>query len=102
MSEETNHPPMKNLNQLLPLDALFLYCAANLGEFTVDKENKTITFNQLYNFDTNWITEWEAFLENAKTEYNDGLAADQTIADNDAQLFSDCTDMIELVKTLIG
>ncbi len=102
MSEETNHPPMKNLNQLLPLDALFIYCAANLGEFTVDKENKTITFNQLYTFDSAMLDEWKSFLESARTEYNDGLAEGQTIADNDEQLFSNCTEMVELAKTLIG
>ena len=67
-----------------------------------DKENKTITFNQLYTFDSAMLDEWKSFLESARTEYNDGLAEGQTIADNDEQLFSNCTEMVELAKTLIG
>tara|TARA_R110001592_G_C13181115_1_gene750908 strand:+ start:510 stop:818 length:309 start_codon:yes stop_codon:yes gene_type:complete len=98
MSEEITYPPMYELNQLLPLDALFVYCAFNLGEFTIDKENKTIVFNQVYNFNENMILEWEAFLANAKTQYDAGLASGQSILANDQQLFDNCNEMINIVK----
>lgn len=97
---ETSYPPMKPLNQLLPLDALFLYCASNMGEFTVDKTSKTITFNQTYTFDSNMLQEWENFLNTAKTEYENALEPEQEMLPNDAQLFSDIENWIQTAKQL--
>ena len=97
---ETTYPMMKQLDQLLPIGALFLYCASNLGEFTVDKTNKTITFNQTYNFDTNMISEWEIFLANARSEYDANLESGQTIAPNDEILFSQIENWIQISKQL--
>ena len=97
---EITYPTMKQLDQLLPIDALFLYCASNLGEFTVDKTNKTITFNQTYNFDTNMISEWEIFLANARSEYDANLESGQTIAPNDEILFSQIENWIQISKQL--
>lgn len=97
---ETTYPPMKPLNQLLPLDALFLYCASNMGEFTVDKTAKTITFNQTYTFNSNMLQEWENFLNTAKTEYENALEPEQEMLPNDAQLFSDIENWIQIAKQL--
>jgi hypothetical protein len=57
---------MLNLNQLLPIDALFLYCASNLGEFTINKETKTITFNTTYTYDENALAGWSGLIDQAK------------------------------------
>lgn len=97
---ETTYPPMKPLNQLLPLDALFLYCASNMGEFTVDKTGKTITFNQTYTFDSNMLQEWENFLNTAKTEYKNALEPEQEMFPNDEQLFLDIENWIQTAKQL--
>tara|TARA_Y100000385_G_C12897958_1_gene552923 strand:+ start:486 stop:797 length:312 start_codon:yes stop_codon:yes gene_type:complete len=97
---EINYPAMKPLNQLLPLDALFLYCASNIGEFTIDKSAKTISFNQTYTFDSNMLTEWETFLNNAKTEYKNELAPGQEMNPNDHQLFTDVENWIQIAKQL--
>ena len=100
MSETTTYPQMKQLDQLLPLDALFLYCASNMGEFTIDKTNKTITFNTTYTFDTNMLNEWQIYLSNAKAEYNSELDTNQTMAPNDEQLFSEVENWIQIAKQL--
>lgn len=97
---ETSYPPMKPLNQLLPLDALFLYCASNMGEFIIDKTAKTITFNQTYTFDSNMLQEWENFLNTAKTEYENALEPEQEMLPNDVQLFSDIENWIQTAKQL--
>ena len=97
---ETTYPGMKPLNQLLPLDALFLYCASNMGEFTIDKTSKTITFNQTYTFDDVMIHEWETFLDNAKSEYENSLEENQEMPPNDQQLFADITNWIQIAKQL--
>lgn len=97
---ETTYPPMKPLNQLLPLDALFLYCASNMGEFTVDKTAKTITFNQTYTFDSNMLQEWENSLNAAKTEYKNTLESEQEMLPNDEQLFLDIENWIQIAKQL--
>jgi len=100
MNETTTYPSMDLLNQLLPLDALFLYCSSNMGEFTVDKTNKTITFNQVYKFEDNMISEWEIFLANAKSKYISELGPNQEIAPNDEQLFSEIENWIQIAKQL--
>jgi len=97
---ETTYPPMKPLNELLPLDALLLYCASNMGEFTIDKTAKTITFNQTYTFDSNMLEEWENFLNTAKTEYENALEPEQEMLPNDQQLFSDIENWIQIAKQL--
>lgn len=97
---ETSYPPMKPLNQLLPLDALFLYCASNMGEFTVDKTAKTITFNQTYTFDSSMLQEWESYLNDAKTEYKDALEPQQEMLPNDEQLFLEIENWIQIAKQL--
>jgi len=97
---ETTYPTMKPLNELLPLDALFLYCASNMGEFTIDKTAKTITFNQTYAFDSNMLQEWESYLATAKTEYKNALTTEQEILPNDEQLFSELENWIQIAKQL--
>ena len=101
MSEQTDYPAMKPLNQLLPLDALFLYCAANLGEFTVNKANKTITFNSTYTYDENAIPEWLTFVTQAKQEYETALEGDIEMPPNDDQLFSNVKEMIDIGTVLV-
>ena len=101
MSEEITYPPMKPLNQLLPLDALFLYIAANLGEFTVDKTNKTITFNSTYTYDEAALTEWTNFLNQAKSDYTTALDPDTEMPANDDQLFMNVEEMINMAKVLV-
>ncbi len=97
---ETTYPPMKPLNELLPLDALLLYCASNMGEFTIDKTAKTITFNQTYTFDSNMLHEWESYLKEAKTEYKNALSPEQEMLPNDEQLFLDIENWIQIAKQL--
>jgi len=91
---------MQPLSQLLPLDALFLYCASNMGEFTIDKTAKTITFNQTYTLDTAMISEWESYLNEAKTEYKNALTPEQEMLPNDEQLFSEVKNWIQISKQL--
>jgi|3_EtaG_2_1085321.scaffolds.fasta_scaffold49467_2 hypothetical protein len=101
MSEEKEFPAMKPLNQLLPLDALFLYCAANMGEFTVNKANKTITFNSTYTYDENAIPEWSTFLDQAKSDYTSALDPGTEIPANDDQLFMNIEEMIDIATVLV-
>ena len=101
MSEEITYPAMKPLNQLLPLDALFLYCAANMGEFTVNKANKTITFNSTYTYDENAIPGWSTLVTQAKQEYESELGGDKEIPPNDDQLFSNVLEMIDIATVLV-
>lgn len=101
MSEEIQYPAMKPLNQLLPLDALFLYCASNMGEFTVNKANKTITFNSTYTYDENAIPEWLTFVTQAKQEYESSLEGDMEMPANDDQLFSNVIEMIDIATVLV-
>ena len=101
MSEEITYPPMLNLNQLLPLDALFLYCASNLGEFTINKETKTITFNSTYIYDENALAGWTELIDQAKTDYESALAPEVEIASNDDQLFMNCQEMVDIARQLV-
>tara|TARA_B100000963_G_C22632719_1_gene675821 strand:+ start:1473 stop:1784 length:312 start_codon:yes stop_codon:yes gene_type:complete len=97
---ETTSPPMKPLNELLILEALFLYCVSNVGGFTVDKTTKTITLDQPYTFDTSAFTYWENSLNNAKEQYINELEPNQEMSANDQQLFLDIENWIQIGKQL--
>lgn len=102
MSEKITYPPMLNLNQLLPIDALFLYCASNLGEFTINKETKTITFNTTYTYDENALAGWSGLIDQAKSDYESALDPEVEIAPNDDQLFMNCREMVDIATQLVG
>tara|TARA_R110000751_G_scaffold264626_1_gene363713 strand:+ start:439 stop:747 length:309 start_codon:yes stop_codon:yes gene_type:complete len=102
MNEEITYPPMLNLNQLLPLDALFLYCASNIGEFTINKETKTITFNSTYVYDENAIVGWSELITQAKSDYESALEPGVEMTPNDDQLFMNCREMVDIATQLVG
>ena len=100
MSEITNLPRMKGLDELIPLEVMFLYAAANMGEFTVDKTNRTITMNSSYTIDSDTLDSWQTTLANAKNEYESEYSLDNELASNDYTLFDKLENWLSVSKQL--
>lgn len=100
MSEITNLPRIKELNELIPLEAMFLYCVSNMGQFTIDKTNRTITMNESYSIDSNTLNLWEDMLNEAKREYEAEYSLDNELASNDYVLFDKLENWLSVSKQL--
>ena len=100
MSEITNLPTMKELDELIPLEVMFLYAASNMGEFTVDKTNRTITMNSSYTIDSDTLDSWQTTLSNAKSEYESEYSLDNELASNDYKLFDKLENWLSVSKQL--
>ena len=100
MSEIIEYPAMLPLSTLLNSAALGIYCAGELGQFTIDKDNKTITLNSTYTYDDAEIQKWQDTLSQAIANYNADLPAGVEIANNDDQLFMNVQEMIDKIKAL--
>jgi hypothetical protein len=102
MSEnQLQYPAMLPLTTLLPSTALFLYCAGELGQFSIDKENKTITLNTPFLYNEIEIQEWQNILSQAIIDYKANLNSGEEMGNNDDLLFMNVQEMIDKIKALI-
>ena len=90
----------KGLDELIPLEVMFLYAASNMGEFTVDKTNRTITMNSSYTIDSDTLDSWQTTLANAKNEYESEYSVDNELASNDYVLFDKLENWLSVSKQL--
>jgi hypothetical protein len=93
MSEQTR-PETPELETLLPIDALFLFCAVNSSQFTCDTVNKTITMSETYTYDENTIRSWKALIQNQLELYQSQLSEASEMDANDYEYFTSCLDFV--------
>ena len=98
-------PAMEKLTTLLPLDPLLIYLGTSLSNFTVDKDNRTITMSQAYTYNADTISSWRTQIEQYETAYKSALAsksADYEMLENDRVLFVQIYKWIDYIEGIIS
>tara|TARA_R100000908_G_C3755566_1_gene150041 strand:- start:5498 stop:5803 length:306 start_codon:yes stop_codon:yes gene_type:complete len=97
MSEQIQYPQMPDWRNLVSPDLLLLYIASTLGELTLDKDNHTVTMNSTYTYDVDFFDQWEALINDYRTQYLEACENNEGAA-NDLQLFSNFDNMISVLR----
>jgi hypothetical protein len=96
MSESTDieQGTMPQWQNLLSPELLLIYIAQHLGELTLDTENKTITMNTTYTYESGWSEGWLNIINDQEQLYLE-TCVDQKGSPNDLQLFKEFRLLIE-------
>ena len=99
MSEHIEYPPMPTLQEMVPAEAMLLWCMSQMGEFTLDKDAQTFTLPTPYSYTTDQLDVWEANIHQQMDNYRAQLPEGEDIPQNDYEEFMQCLQMIEETKT---
>ena len=97
MSEETIYPCMPELAELFPADFMLLYLGCTLSNVVIDKENKTMTIPDVYNYSEEEIQTFQDRLNNFETEFYNQLDG-QEINENDRRLFVELNKYLDTIR----
>ena len=97
MSEETIYPCMPELAELFPADFMLLYLGCTLSNVVIDKENKTMTIPDVYNYSEEEIQAFQNRLNNFETEFYNQLGGEE-INENDRRLFVELNKYLDTIR----
>ena len=97
MSEETIYPCMPELAELFPGDFMLLYLGCTLSNVVINKENKTMTIPDVYNYSEEEIQTFQDRLNNFETEFYSQLG-EQEINENDRRLFVELNKYLDTIR----
>ena len=97
MSEEKIYPCMPELAELFPADFMLLYLGCTLSNVVIDKENKTMTIPDVYNYSEEEIQTFQDRLNNFETEFYNQLDG-QEINENDRRLFVELNKYLDTIR----
>tara|TARA_R110002110_G_scaffold120457_1_gene295664 strand:+ start:276 stop:605 length:330 start_codon:yes stop_codon:yes gene_type:complete len=98
-------PSMQRLTSLLPLDPLLIYLGCSLSNFTIDKDNRTITMSETYTYDANIISTWKTQIQQYEETYLTALKnqnPDYEMVENDRVIFVEIYKWIEMIEGIIS
>ena len=84
------HPLLDEVNKFKILNN-------NSLELTIDKDNHTITMNSSYTYDIDFLDQWQALINDYKTQYLEACENNEG-AVNDIQLFDNFDNMISVLR----
>jgi hypothetical protein len=96
-------PIMPSLTSLLPLDILLIYLGCSLSNFTIDKDNKTITMSEPYTYDSDVISNWKNQIQQYEETYLTTLTTenpDYEIVENDRVIFVEIYKWIDMIERI--
>jgi hypothetical protein len=97
MSEEKIYPCMPELAELFPADFMLLYLGCTLSNVVINKENKTMTIPDVYNYSEEEIQIFQDRLNNFETEFYNQLDG-QEINENDRRLFVELNKYLDTIR----
>ena len=97
MSEEKIYPCMPELAELFPADFMLLYLGCTLSNVVINKENKTMTIPDVYNYSEEEIQTFQDRLNNFETEFYNQLDG-QEINENDRRLFVELNKYLDTIR----
>ena len=96
-------PSMQRLTTLLPLDPLLIYLGCSLSNFTIDKDNRTITMNEPYTYNANLISVWKTQIQECEETYLATLRTenpDYEMVENDRLIFVEIYKWIDMIERI--
>ena len=93
-STEIEQGHMPNWSNLLSPELLLIHVAQQMGEFTIDTENRTITMNTTYTYSSDWSDAWLNILDEQEQLYLQ-TCVDEKGSPNDLQLFKEFRLLIQ-------
>ena len=99
MSEHIEYPQMPTLQEMVPAEAMLLWCMSQMGEFVLDKDAQTFTLPTPFAYTTDGLDVWEANIHQQMDDYRAQLPEGEDIPQNDYEEFMECLQMIEETKT---
>jgi len=97
MSEETTYPCMPELAELFPADFMLLYLGCTLSNVVIDKENKTMTIPDVYNYSEEEIQSFQDRLNAFENSFISELN-DQEMNENDRRLFVELNKYLDTIR----
>ena len=98
-------PSMQRLTSLLPLDPLLIYLGCSLSNFTIDKDNRTITMSETYTYDADMIAIWKTQIQQYEETYLATLQhenPDYEMVENDRLIFVEIYKWIDMIQGIIS
>ena len=98
-------PSMQRLTSLLPLDPLLIYLGCSLSNFTIDKDNRTITMLEPYTYDSDMISNWKSQIQQYEETYLTNLKLEDPnyeMVENDRVIFVEIYKWIDMIQGIIS